>query len=64
MMTGKEILKKFGIYMENEPVSIYPFSPVYRIDDVVVKRTQKRPQPLVGYTTYLYKEGINVVIPV
>ncbi|WP_339226340.1 phosphotransferase [Oceanobacillus sp. FSL K6-2867] len=63
-MTGKEILEKFGYYMENEPVSIYPFSPVYRIHDIVVKRTQKRPQPLVNYTTYLYKEGINVVVPV
>lgn len=67
-MTGKEVLEKFGFYMENEPVSIYPFSPVYRIQigdqDLVVKRTQKRPQPLVNYTTYLYKKGIKVVVPV
>ncbi len=67
-MTGKEVLEKFGFYMENEPVSIYPFSPVYRIQtgdqNLVVKRTQKRPQPLVNYTTYLYKEGIKVVVPV
>ncbi|WP_017186804.1 aminoglycoside phosphotransferase family protein [Alkalibacillus haloalkaliphilus] len=67
-MDGKEIIKMFGFEVKEEPKSIYPFSPVYRVrhgnDDVVVKRTQTRADNVIAYTTMLKDRGINVVTPV
>ncbi|MEB2301142.1 hypothetical protein LAV72_16110 [Lysinibacillus xylanilyticus] len=43
MMNGKEIFNIFGFKVKEEPLSIYPYSPVYRVKcGVVVKRTQRR----------------------
>ncbi|MGE7945598.1 hypothetical protein [Lysinibacillus sp. NPDC093688] len=46
MMNGKEILNIFGFKVKEEPLSIYPYSPVYQVKcgvkDVVVKCTQRR----------------------
>lgn len=40
MMNGKQILNKFSFEAKEEPKSIYPYSPVYRVKhgdyDVVV----------------------------
>ncbi|MET3698706.1 spectinomycin phosphotransferase [Bacillus oleivorans] len=70
-MNGKMILKKFGLHVEEEPVSIYPFSPVYRVTYgerlVIVKRTQRpfeRAQNLMRFTLFLRDNGIKVVTPV
>lgn len=70
-MDGTTILQRFGFYTEEEPTSIYPFSPVYRVthekDDVIVKKTQRpieRARRLIEYTTFLSDNGIKVVTPV
>lgn len=68
MTNGKEILALFGFEAKEEPVSIYPYSPVYRVKygdmDVVVKRTQSRAESVMAYTNMLKHKGINVVTPV
>jgi Ser/Thr protein kinase RdoA (MazF antagonist) len=68
MMNGRAILNKFGFEVKEEPVSIYPFSPVYRVkfgdQDVVVKRTQRRAENVMAYIKMLKGQGINVVTPV
>ncbi len=67
-MSGKAILNIFGFEVKEEPLSIYPFSPVYRVkygdQDVVVKRTQRRADNVMAYTNMLKDRGINVVTPV
>ena len=67
-MTGKEILNIFGFKVKEEPLSIYPYSPVYQVkhgdDDVVVKRTQSRAESIMSYIKMLKGKGINVVTPV
>ena len=67
-MTGKEILNIFGFEVKEEPLSIYPYSPVYRVkygdEDVVVKRTQSRAESVISYIKMLKDKGINVVTPV
>ena len=67
-MNGRAILNKFGFEVKEEPVSIYPFSPVYRVkfgdQDVVVKRTQRRAENVMAYIKMLKGQGINVVTPV
>ncbi|KRG13663.1 serine kinase [Virgibacillus soli] len=67
-MNGKELLNIFGFEVKEEPRSIYPFSPVYRVrcdnNDVVVKRTQTRAENVMAYTAMLKNNGINVVTPV
>ena len=67
-MNGREILNIFGFEAEEEPVSIYPYSPVYRVkygdQDVVVKRTQRRAANVMSYTNMLREQGINIVTPV
>ncbi|KAB8127503.1 phosphotransferase [Gracilibacillus oryzae] len=68
MTSGKEILTKFGLEAKEEPVSIYPFSPVFRVsyggNDVIVKRTQQKADNVMAYTAMLRENGINVVTPV
>lgn len=64
------VLKQFGFHTEEEPVSIYPFSPVYRVSgeekELIVKRTQ-RPIDLafrlMEYTATLKENGVNIVTP-
>lgn len=67
-MNGTQILNIFDFDVEEEPVSIYPYSPVYRVkygdQDVVVKRTQSRAESVMSYTNMLKDKGINVVTPV
>lgn len=67
-MGGTEILNLFGFEVEEQPISIYPYSPVYRVKygdrEVVVKRTQKKAASVISYTTMLKDKGINVVTPV
>lgn len=67
-MNGIEILNLFGFEVEEEPTSIYPYSPVYRVtygdQDVVVKRTQSRAESVMSYINMLKDKGINVVTPV
>lgn len=68
MMNGKEILNIFGFNVKEEPISIYPYSPVYRVKygdkDVVVKRSQKRAKNVMSYIHMLKDKGVNVVTPV
>lgn len=68
MTNGKEILALFGFEAKEEPISIYPYSPVYRAKyrekDVIVKRTQTRAEHVMSYTNMLKDKGINVVTPV
>lgn len=67
-MRGKELLSIFGFHVTEEPTSIYPYSPVYRVQykdkDVIVKRTQKNAASVVAYIHMLKEQGIHVVTPV
>ncbi|WP_218240836.1 hypothetical protein, partial [Pseudomonas sp. 2822-17] len=44
-MNGIKILDTFGFKTDEEPKSIYPFSPVYRVtgenNDFIIKKTQR-----------------------
>ena len=70
-MNAKDILNKFGFHAEDEPISIYPFSPVYRATqpegEYIIKKTQSpmlKANRLIAYTTSLKEWGIDVVVPV
>ncbi|MFD2210502.1 phosphotransferase [Virgibacillus halophilus] len=70
-MNGKYILERFGFQAKEEPVSIYPFSPVYHIQgentDFIIKRTQnlqKYGNQVMHYIRVLREKGILVVTPV
>ncbi|WP_054703590.1 phosphotransferase [Bacillus sp. JCM 19041] len=66
-MSGKTILKSLGIQSEEEPISIYPFSPVYHVNNYIAKRTQRpllQAQRLMEYTNMLAANGVSVVTPV
>jgi Ser/Thr protein kinase RdoA (MazF antagonist) len=69
-MSGMNVLQKFGFHAQEEPESIYPFSPVYRVkdenNDVIIKKTQhpiKRAHQLMKYTTFLKENGVFIVTP-
>ncbi|WKA52664.1 aminoglycoside phosphotransferase family protein [Planococcus liqunii] len=69
-MKAKEIVKEFGFEGEEEPVSIYPFSPVYRMTrpegDFIVKKTQhpiEKAHRLLRYTSTLNEQGVEVIVP-
>ncbi|KAA0965718.1 phosphotransferase [Sporosarcina sp. ANT_H38] len=65
-MTGIHILQKFGFYAKEEPASIYPFSPVYRVNDAIIKKTQhpmERARRLMTYTTFLKENSVLIVTP-
>ncbi|AQU79279.1 MULTISPECIES: aminoglycoside phosphotransferase family protein [Planococcus] len=69
-MKAKTIAKNFGFELEEEPISIYPFSPVYRLKrpegDFIVKKTQhpiQKANRLMKYTKTINKQGIEVIIP-
>ncbi|WP_067725722.1 phosphotransferase [Oceanobacillus damuensis] len=66
-MSGMEVLKAFGFDPTEEPESIYPFSPVFRVNDYIVKRTKSpmaKANRLISYTSALKEKGINIVTPV
>lgn len=66
-MNSKAILKEFGFNVEKEQASIYPFSPVYKVQNYIIKRTQyplSAAWNLVKYTLYLKGKGIPIVTPV
>lgn len=70
-MTSKYIINKFGIEIAEEPTSIYPFSPVYKVkkdnQDVIIKKTQtplKSVQNLMCFLNTLREYEINIVSPI
>lgn len=66
-MNSIAILKEFGFNAAEEQKSIYPFSPVYKIHNYIIKKTQypiERARNLIRYTTYLKENGISIVTPV
>lgn len=70
-MQSWEIMKHFCIPVRNKLESIYPYSPVYRVnysgEVVVVKKTQKpfeQAKGIASYTKYLKRNGILVVTTV
>lgn len=67
-MRGTELLHLFEFHVTEEPTSIYPYSPVYRVQykdkDVIVKRTQNNAASVVAYTQMLKEHGIQVVTSV
>lgn len=70
-MEGKKVLNHFGIELEEEPVSIYPFSPVYKIQknhqQFIIKKTQRplrKAQNLMQFITLLHASGVDVVTPI
>ncbi|WP_235420796.1 hypothetical protein [Jeotgalibacillus soli] len=71
MTSGKQILKAFGFDADEEPKSIYPFSPVYYMESdrvvYIIKRTQKPlglANGLMNYLKALKEAGVNIVAPV
>lgn len=69
-MKAKALVEKFGFQVDEEPLSIYPFSPVYRVKgaegDFIIKKTQnpiEKAERLMNYTGELKGKGINVVVP-
>ncbi|WP_245976810.1 hypothetical protein [Oceanobacillus arenosus] len=67
-MNGKDILNHFGFTTDVEPISIYPFSSVYKVKDgdhyFIVKRTQNQVRKVMEYITMLKENGAEVVTPV
>lgn len=66
-MSSITILERFGFNVETEQKSIYPFSPVYKINNYIIKRTQfpiERALNLVNYTSHLEGNSIDIVTPV
>jgi len=66
-MNSTQLLRYFGFELADEQDSIYAFSPVYKIDNKIVKRTQYPIESainLIKYTTYLKDAGIPIVTPV
>lgn len=69
-MKSQAMAAIFGFDVEEELVSIYPFSPVYRIrnsqGEFILKKTQtpiSKANRLMMYTKNLGEKGINVVVP-
>lgn len=67
-MNGKDILNHFGFTTDVEPISIYPFSTVYKVQagkhHYIVKRTQNQARKVMEYVMMLKENGVNVVTPV
>ncbi|NBJ69851.1 phosphotransferase [Roseburia sp. 1XD42-34] len=70
-MHAIKILEQFHISVSKEPVSIYPYSPVYHVlyegKEVIVKKTQKplgRARTLAAYTQFLQENDVSVVTPI
>lgn len=69
-MSAKNIVKSFGFKVEDEPVSIYPFSPVYQVEspegEFIVKKTRspiQKAHRLMDFITRLHEQGVAVVTP-
>ncbi|KMK76193.1 phosphotransferase [Alkalihalobacillus pseudalcaliphilus] len=63
-MKGKEVLEKFNLKTKEEPISIYPFSPVYKFGEQIIKRTAyplEKAENLQKYLTFLQSKQIDVV---
>lgn len=66
-MSSVSILRQFGFDIKEEQESIYPFSPIYKVDNFIIKRTQSpldEAHSLVNYLNYLNSEGVLIVTPV
>lgn len=70
-MTDKNVLQSFQFNVLEEPKSIYPFSPVYKVEQngksYIVKHTQspiKEARKVVNFIEGLKKNGVPVVTPV
>ncbi|MDQ0350312.1 spectinomycin phosphotransferase [Alkalibacillus filiformis] len=66
-MNSKDLIQAFGFNVDQEQESIYPFSPVYKVDDFIIKRTQfpiKQANQFVRYLNHLHDHGVPVVTPV
>ncbi|RPF50706.1 spectinomycin phosphotransferase [Aquisalibacillus elongatus] len=66
-MNSRYIINQFGFNVEEDQESIYPFSPVYRVGEVIIKRTQSplvQAHRLVEYLNHLKESGVQVVTPV
>ncbi|MET4559856.1 Ser/Thr protein kinase RdoA (MazF antagonist) [Lysinibacillus parviboronicapiens] len=70
-MNTKDILKRFGLEIDKEPISIYPFSPVYKVQygkqQVIIKKTKSplsAARKLMRFTESLNMAQVNIVTPV
>lgn len=70
-MNAKDIFNKFGLEIDKEPISIYPYSPVYKAQignqEAIIKKTQRpldAAQKLMQYIKSLNMAQINIVTPV
>ncbi|MYL42944.1 phosphotransferase [Virgibacillus salexigens] len=70
-MNSSKIMKHFGIKTDEAPISIYPFSPVYKVQhttgNIIIKRTQQpleKAKRLMKYLLHLRKNKIDIVTPV
>lgn len=70
-MTDKNVLQAFHFNVTEEPESIYPFSPVYKVEQdgksYIIKKTQspiKEAGKVVSFIEGLRKNGVSVVTPV
>lgn len=70
-MTDKNILQAFHFNVTEEPESIYPFSPVYKVEQdgksYIIKKTQspiKEAGKVVNFIERLKENGVSIVTPV
>lgn len=62
-MDAKKLLQQFGLQVSEAPQSIYPYSPVFKIGSVIVKRTQKK-HDLTLFLEDLQRRAIAIVAPI
>lgn len=62
-MDAKKLLQQFGLQVSEAPQSIYPYSPVFKIGSVIVKRTQKK-HDLTLFLEDLQRRAITIVAPI
>ncbi|MEN1968088.1 aminoglycoside phosphotransferase family protein [Lentibacillus sp. N15] len=70
-MSNEKVMRAFQFHVIDEPESIYPFSPVYKVKQdgksYIVKRTQRpmaRAKSVVKFIQHLKQYGVSVVTPV
>lgn len=71
IVTDTKVLQSFQFKVTVKPKSIYPFSPVYKVErnnkHYIVKKTQgpmKRARSVVKFIEGLKRDGVSVVTPV
>lgn len=71
VLSGKQALKAFQFNVTEEPKSIYPFSPVYKVEQgdqfYIVKKTRSpidKAMRVVNFIERLHKLGVPIVTPV